>query len=123
MLLGVGLMLLGHGGAWLLAIALQKRLNLSGTAANVTGAFVLHELIVTLVVLVAGSAHVLGPWALAAGGILSGCAGLALGARLPSVRGRSPAAASCVASRAWPWARDSPRLAESHSPPGGSRQP
>ena len=86
MLLGAVLMLLGHAGAWLLAIAWQKRLNGSGAAVNVTGAFVLHALIVTVVVLLAGSAGVLGPWSLAAGGILCGCVGLALRVRLHSVR-------------------------------------
>ena len=86
MLLGAVLMLLGHAGAWLLAIALQKRLKLSGAAANVTGAFVVHALIVTLAVLVAGSAGVLGPLSLTTGGILCGLAGLALGVRLHSVR-------------------------------------
>jgi hypothetical protein len=86
MLIGAVLMLLGHAGAWLLAIALQKRLNVGGAAVNVTGAFVLHALIVTLVVLLAGSAGVLGPWSLAAGGILCGLAGLALGVRLHSIR-------------------------------------
>jgi hypothetical protein len=86
MLLGAALMLVGHAGAWLLAIALQKRMNVGGAAANVTGAFVVHALIVSLVVLVAGSAGVLGPWSLAAGGTVCGCVGLALGARLDSVR-------------------------------------
>jgi len=83
---GAVLMLMGHAGAWLLAIAVQRRFAVSGAATNVVGAGVVHALIVTLLVLLAGSAGMLGAGSLAVGGILCGVAGLALGARLPPIR-------------------------------------
>lgn len=79
MLLGLALMIAAHAGAWLLAAALQSRLPTGSRSADLCGAFVLHALIVTLIVLAVGNAGVIGPWALAAGGILAGAAGWVLG--------------------------------------------
>ncbi len=101
------LMIVGHVGAWLLAIALAQRLKIGGGAAALaTAAFVLHALLVTLIVLVSGSAGMLGPWPLAAGGVASGIAGALIGRFDPrplrqtarEMWAESPAAvASCLA--------------------------
>jgi hypothetical protein len=79
MVLGAALLLTGHAGAWLLALALASRLKTGSRGGDVIGAFILHGLIVTVIVLIAGSAGMIGPAALTGLGITCGGIGAALG--------------------------------------------
>ncbi len=77
--MSVVLMILSHAGAWLLAIALQSRLRTGSRGTDIVGAFLLHALLVSLIVLAAGSFKILGLAALSAAGIASLAGGIALG--------------------------------------------
>ncbi len=72
-------MLVGHAGAWLLAIALMARLRTGSKALDVVGAFVLNALIVTILVLLLGSVKLINVWGLAGAGLAVGAIGLAMG--------------------------------------------